>query len=283
MNEEASFCNTEAITSDKEVLTIKEIERSLHKTFRKDIWRPFIEAIQTYQLIEEGDKIGVAVSGGKDSLMLAKLFQLLQRTKMVQFEIEFISMDPGFNATNRKLLEDNYALLGIPAVIYESKIFSVIDTIAKDYPCYLCAKMRRGSLYAKAKELGCNKLALGHHMDDVVETILLNIFYAGKFETMLPKLDATNFEGMQLIRPLYHVEEKHIIRFTKHIGLSPMNCGCMVAAKKTSSKRREMKELVETLSLTNKDVKKSILSSSKNVNLGKILGYKLSDGEDVAK
>lgn len=283
MNQEGSYCNTEAIVADKEILSVKEIERSLHKNFRKDIWRPFVEAIQTYQLIEEGDKIGVAVSGGKDSLIMAKLFQLLQRTKIVNFEVEFISMDPGFNKINRKLLEDNLALLGIPTVIYESQIFGVVDKIARDYPCYLCAKMRRGSLYAKAQELGCNKLALGHHLDDVVETILLNIFYAGKFETMLPKLDAMNYEGMQLIRPLYLVEEKNIIRFTKYVGLSPMNCGCVVAAKKTSSKRREMKELIETMSKTNKDVKKSILSSSKHVNLSKILGYKSSDGEDVAK
>ena len=193
--------------------TLEEIERSIVKRYRKPIWSKFIKAVKDYQLIEEGDKIAVAISGGKDSLLMAKLFQELKKHGQVNFDVEFIAMDPGYHPQIKDLLIENCEHLNIPVHIYESKIFEIIDEKAKDYPCYLCARMRRGSLYNKARELGCNKLALGHHYNDVIETTMLNVLYAGNFKTMLPKLKADNFEGIELIRPLYYVEEEAIIRF----------------------------------------------------------------------
>ena len=211
---------------------LADIERSIIKTYRKHIWAKFIKAIKEYNLIQDGDKIAVAISGGKDSLLMAKLFQELYRNGNKNFELEFIAMDPGYHSEIRELLEDNCKYLNIPVHIYDADIFAVADKIAKDYPCYMCARMRRGSLYGKAKELGCNKLALGHHFNDVIETTMLNLLCAGNFKTMLPKLKAQNFEGLELIRPLYLIEEIYIQRFIQNAGIWPLNCACMVAAKK---------------------------------------------------
>jgi len=253
--------------------TLIEIEKSLTKTYRKDIFRPFVQAINEYELVEPGDKIAVAISGGKDSLILAKLFQELKKHNKIPFELVFLSMDPGFLQVNRELLEENCKYLNIPLEIRESDIFDVLGKIAKDQPCYMCARMRRGFLYKAATDLGCNKLALGHHFDDVIETTLLNIFYNGTFKTMVPKIQAENFENIELIRPLMFVKEKDIIRWTKYSGIQSMNCGCTVAAEKTSSKRREIKKLIETLSKDYPKIGETIFSSATNVNLEAILGY----------
>jgi len=252
---------------------LEEIERSLVKTYRKNVWSKFIKAIKDYNLVEEGDKIAVGISGGKDSLILAKLFQELKKHGKMNFEVEFIAMDPGYHPQVKELLIDNCNYLNIPIHLYESGIFTVVDKIAKDYPCYMCARMRRGSLYAKAQELGCNKLALGHHFNDVIETTMLNVLYAGNFKTMMPKLKAANFEGLELIRPLYYVEEEYIQRFTQNAGIWPLNCACMVAAKKIGNKRYEIKDMIKKIKEDFKDVDKSIFRAAENVNMEAILGW----------
>lgn len=258
---------------------LKEIERNIIKKYRKELWSKFTKALKEYNLVEDGDKIAVAISGGKDSILMAKLFQELKKhSKQAKFELEFIVMDPGYHEDIKKLLIDNCNYLNIPIQIFESKVFEVIDDIAQDYPCFMCAKMRRGALYSKAKELGCNKLALGHHFNDVIETTLLNMFYTGNFKTMLPRLKSTNFEGIELIRPLYHIEEKHIEKFTQDSGIWPLNCACMVAAKKIGNKRHEIKDLIEGLKDTIPDLDKSIFNAAKNVNMNGILGWK-KDGQ----
>jgi len=252
---------------------LAEIERSLVKTYRKNVWSKFIKAIKDYKLVEDGDKIAVAISGGKDSLIMAKLFQELQRHGKVKFDLEFIAMNPGYHENIKELLIDNCNYLNIPVYIYDSGIFQVVDKIAKDYPCYMCAKMRRGSLYSKAQELGCNKLALGHHFNDVIETTMLNVLYAGNFKTMLPKLRSANYKGLELIRPLYYIEEKHIERFTQNAGIWPLNCACMVAAKKIGNKRYEIKDLIKQLKVNFNDVDKSIFNAANNVNMESIIGW----------
>jgi len=257
---------------------LAEIERSLIKKYRKPLWSKFVKAIKDFDLIEDGDRIAVAVSGGKDSTIMAKLFQELHRHGQRNFELEFIAMDPGYHEEIRKLLISNCEALNIPITLFDSNIFKIADDIAQDYPCYMCAKMRRGALYGKAQELGCNKLALGHHFNDVIETVLLNIFYAGSFKTMLPKLKSTNFEGLELIRPLYYVEEKYIEKFTQEHGIWPLNCACMVAAEKTGNKRYEIKDLIEELKKANPNVDKLIMSATQNVNMDCILGWQ-KDGE----
>jgi len=257
---------------------LEEIERSLIKKYRKTIWSKFIKAIKDYNLVEEGDKIAVAISGGKDSLVMAKLFQELKRHGQMNFELEFIAMDPGYHKNIKELLIDNCNYLNIPVHIFESGIFKIVDDIAKDYPCYMCARMRRGALYSKAQELGCNKLALGHHFNDVIETTLLNVLYAGNYKTMLHKLKAANFEGLELIRPLYYVEECYIQKFTQSSGIWPLNCACMVAAKKIGNKRFEIKDLIAELKKNFNDVDKSIFRSAQNVNMDAILGWQ-KDGE----
>jgi len=269
----------EVVFPENELRPLREIERSLIKKNRRQLWSQFVKAIKNYDLIQPGDKIAVAISGGKDSLILAKLFQELKRHGMNNFELEFICMDPGFNEANRKQLEENCAYLDIPIKIFDKDVFSVVDKIANDYPCYLCARMRRGALYAYAKELGCNKVALGHHFDDVIETVLMNVLCGGQFMTMMPKLKATNFEDMELIRPLYYVREDDIKKWASKNGLNPMNCGCVVAAKKTSSKRREVKELIKTLSKTFDNVEKLIFHSANNVHLDAILGWKTEESK----
>jgi tRNA 2-thiocytidine biosynthesis protein TtcA len=255
---------------------LAEIERSLITDYRKPIWTKFVKAIKDYELISEGDRIAVAISGGKDSLIMAKLLQELQLHGKVNFELEYIAMDPGYHANIKELLIDNCKHLNIPVKIFESRVFDIIDNIAKDYPCYMCAKMRRGALYAKAEELKCNKLALGHHFNDVVETTMLNILYSGNFKTMLPKLKSKNFEGMELIRPLYYIEEEHIENFTQNSGIWPLNCACMVAAKKIGNKRNEIKDLVKDLKKNFNEVDKSIFRAAQNVNMDSILGWKQS-------
>ncbi len=252
---------------------LEDIERSIIKTYRKHVWTKFIKAIKEYQLIQDGDRIAVAISGGKDSLLMAKLFQELKKNGKQNFEVEYIAMDPGYHPDIRKLLEENCSYLGIPVHIYEANIFQVADRIANDYPCYMCARMRRGALYGKAKELNCNKLALGHHFNDVIETTMLNLLCAGSFKTMMPKLKAQNFDDMELIRPLYLIEEKYIERFIQNSGIWPLNCACMVAAKRIGNKRYEIKALIESMKKDFDNVDISIFRAAQNVNMDGVLGW----------
>ena len=266
-----NYCKTLEISGDR--LSLKEIERSIIKKYRKDIWSKFTKAIRDYNLVSENDKIAVAISGGKDSILMAKLFQELQKHGNIKFEIEFVVMNPGYHKDIRKLLEDNCNYLEIPIKIFDTDVFAIADKIAGDYPCYMCAKMRRGALYNIARGLSCNKLALGHHFNDVIETTMLNVLYAGSYKTMLPKLKSKNFDSIELIRPLYYIEEKSIIRFTQNAALNMLNCACMVAAKKTGSKRYEIKDLIEEMKKTNPNVDKNIFMSAQNVYTDCILGY----------
>lgn len=257
---------------------LEEIEKSITHEYRKSLWSKFTKAIKDYKLVEDGDKIAVAISGGKDSLVMAKLFQELKKHRQVNFELEFIAMDPGYHENIRALMEDNCKYLNIPVKVFNSQIFEIADHRAQDYPCYLCARMRRGALYSKAQEYGCNKLALGHHFNDVIETTLLNVLYSGNFKTMLPKLKSTNFKNMELIRPLYYIEEQHIQHFTQTSGIWPLNCACMVAAKKIGNKRYEIKDLIKNMKQNFNDVEKSIFKAAQNVNMDSILGWN-KDGE----
>ena len=262
---------------DEDKKSLQEIEKSIIKKYRKHLWSPFMKGIKDYDLIREGDKIAVAISGGKDSLILAKLLQELQKHGKTKFELEFIAMDPGYHPNIKELLIENCDYLGIPVHIYESQIFEIVDRIAQDYPCYMCAKMRRGSLYDKAQSMGCNKLALGHHFNDVIETSLMNIFYAGTVKTMLPKLKSQNFENMEIIRPMYHIREKAIETFTKNAGIWPLNCACMVAAKRTSNMRYEIKELIDNMKADNKIIEKSVFRALHNINLDASIGWTKDD------
>lgn len=260
-----------------------EIERSIIKRYRKSIWRPFLQAIDHYELIQAGDKIAVCISGGKDSMLLAKLFQELKKHRDNRLELVFLLMNPGYQERDLTIALNNAKLLGIPLTVFETDIFKVIAHEDKN-PCYLCARMRRGSLYRKAKELGCNKIALGHHFDDVVETILMGMFYGGQIETMMPKLRSRNFPDMELIRPLYLVKEEHIKLWRDYNQLYFIKCACKVtegcsdSAGVKHSKREEMKELLQRLRETSDVIERNIFSSVQNVNLNKIIGYK-KDGE----
>ena len=257
-----------------------EIERSIIKKFRKTIWNNFIGAVKEYELIAPGDKIAVCISGGKDSMLLAKCIQQLQRHSEIPFEAEYIVMDPGYNAENRALIEHNAKLMDIPIYIFESDIFSVTER-AGGSPCYLCAKMRRGCLYSKAKELGCNKIALGHHYDDVIETVLMSMMYSSEIKTMPPKLHSTNFEGMELIRPLYKVKEKDIIAFSNYNGLKFLQCACRFTENSVHneglSKRKEIKALIEDIKKVNPNVDDNIFRSIHNVNMATIPGWRDRD------
>lgn len=275
----SSHCETHF--PDEERKSLKEIEQSIIKKYRKRIWTKFTKAINDYNLINDGDKIAIAISGGKDSLLLAKLFQELKRHGRNNFELEFITMDPGYHKNIRELLEINCSHLNIPIKIFDSSVFQIVDKIAKDYPCYMCARMRRGFLYSKARELGCNKLALGHHFNDVIETTLLNVFYSGNFKTMLPKLKAENFDDIELIRPMYYIEEQSITTFIKSSGILALNCACMVAAKRIGNKRYEIKDLILNMKKNFKYVDKSIFSAAQNVNMDGILGW-VKDGEKIS-
>ena len=260
---------------------LKEIERSILKKYRKYTWSKFIKAIKDYKLVEEGDKIAVAISGGKDSLLMAKMFQELKRHGQVNFELEFIAMDPGYHPDIRQLLIDNCEYLEIPIKLFDANIFEVADEIASDYPCYMCARMRRGYLYSKAKELGCNKIALGHHFDDVIETILMGMLYGAQVQTMMPKLHSTNFPGMELIRPLYLVREEDIIHWMNYNDLHFIQCACRFTESCAScggtekgSKRAEIKDLIRELRKKNPYIEKNIFRSVENVNLNTVIGYK---------
>ena len=257
-----------------------EIERSIIKKFRKTIWNNFIGAVKEYELIAPGDKIAVCISGGKDSMLLAKCIQQLQRHSEIPFEAEYIVMDPGYNAENRALIEHNAKLMDIPIYIFESDIFSVTER-AGGSPYYLCARMRRGCLYSKAKELGCNKIALGHHFNDVIETVLMSMMYSSEIKTMPPKLHSTNFEGMELIRPLYKVKEKDIIAFSNYNGLKFLQCACRFTENSVHneglSKRKEIKALIEDIKKVNPNVDDNIFRSIHNVNMATIPGWRDRD------
>ena len=259
----------------------KKAEESIRRKFHKKLFSPFAKACKDYQLIQDGDRIAVCISGGKDSMLMAKLFQELQRHRKVSFELLFLVMDPGYNHDNRRLLEYNANILGIPITIFESTIFDVVDTVEKN-PCYLCARMRRGYLYSKAKELGCNKIALGHHYDDVIETILMAMLHGGQIQTMMPKLHSTNFEGMELIRPMYLVREADICRWRDWNELHFLQCACHFTETcttchedgSTSSKRLETKHLIAVLKETNPHIEANIFNSVSNVNLSTVIAYK---------
>ena len=258
------------------------IEQSIIKKFRKPIWRAFTRALNTYDLIQEGDKIAVCISGGKDSMLMAKLFQELKKHGKFQFETVFLVMNPGYNADNWKIIQDNAKLLGIPLTVFESDIFDTVATIEQN-PCYLCARMRRGHLYAQAKALGCNKIALGHHFDDVIETILMGMLYSGKIETMMPKLHSQNFEGMELIRPMYLVKEDAVKAWRDYNGLQFIQCACRFTENCVScgggrgSKRDEMKKLIAHFRKESDVIEKNIFKSVHNINLKTVIGYHKDD------
>ena len=263
----------------------QKIERSLQTKFRKTIWNPFIEAVKRYELIAAGDRIAVCISGGKDSMLMAKLMQMLARHSDVPFEPVFLVMDPGYNEINRRKIESNAALLHIPVTIFETDIFAVANSTDKS-PCYLCARMRRGHLYAKARELGCTKIALGHHFSDVVETTVMGMFYGAQLQAMPPKLHSTNFAGMELIRPLYCVHEDNIIAWKNYNELEFIRCACrftenctMCAGGEGGSKRQEVKTLLRRLKRDNPDIEKSIFNSIHAVCLDTMVGYKTGGRE----
>ena len=256
----------------------KEIERSIIKTYRKEIWSKFIKAVKQFKLIEENDKIMVCISGGKDSFLLAKCIEELQRHGKINFEAKYVVMNPGYTDANRNLIYQNAKSLNIELNMFESDIFKVVTTIETKSPCYLCAKMRRGHLYNKAKELGCNKIALGHHFDDAIETTLLSLFYGAEIKTMMPKLRSENFEGLELIRPLYFVKEDSIKLWRDYNNLTFLNCACKFTEElkldKTDSKRNEMKTLIKTLKEKNSEIDHNIYKALDNINLNCVLGYK---------
>ena len=262
----------------------QQAERSLIKKYRKELWGPFITAIQQYRLVREGDRIAVCISGGKDSMLMAKLMQELQRHGEVPFEQVFLCMDPGYNAENRKKIEENAALLHIPLTVFETDVFRSAEKAGGgSSPCYLCARMRRGNLYAEARRLGCNKIALGHHFNDVIETAVMSMFYGGQLQTMPPKLHSRNFEGMELIRPLYRVREEDIVAWARYHGLEFIRCACSVAqrnaALENGSKRQEVKTLLRELKKTNPNIEISIFNSIHAVCLDTFPGYKSGGGE----
>lgn len=255
---------------------LKDINKSIVKTYKKTIWKKTIKAIDEYKLIDEGDNIAVCISGGKDSFLLACVLREIARHYKIKFNLTYICMNPGYNEKNLEKIKENAKILDIPLIIFETDIFRSIE--GEKNPCYVCARKRRGSLYSKAQELGCNKIALGHHFNDVIETIMLNMLYAGQYGSMLPKLHSDHYEGMTLIRPLYLVNEYDISKWVKFNELEFIDCACKVTKKKTDSKRREMKELIEKLKENYEDVDKNIFKASENVNLATLLGY--YDGDE---
>ncbi len=258
-------------------------ERSISKTYRKTIWNPFVEAVKKYKMIEAGDKIAVCISGGKDSMILAVLMRMLQRYSEVPFELEYIVMDPGYNTENRAKIEENAKALNIPVSFFNSDIFNVVVKIEQN-PCYLCARMRRGYLYSRAKELGCNKIALGHHMSDVIETTVMGMFYGSQIQAMLPRLKSTNYEGMELIRPMYCIKEDAIIAWSKYNNLEFIRCACRFTEdykandnKEGLSKRQEIKDLIKQLKKINPNIEINIFRSIHNANVDTMVEYKLND------
>ncbi len=267
----------------KELERYQIAERSISKTYRKTIWNPFVEAVKKYQLIQAGDKIAVCISGGKDSMILAVLMRMLQRFSEVPFELEYIVMDPGYNSENRKRIEENAEILNIPINVFNSDIFNVVVKIEQN-PCYLCARMRRGYLYSRAKELGCNKIALGHHLSDVIETTVMGMFYGSQIQAMLPRLKSTNYEGMELIRPMYCIKEDAIIAWSKYNNLEFIRCACRFTEdyktndnKEGLSKRQEIKELIKQMKKVNPNIEINIFRSIHNANVDTMVEYKLND------
>ena len=255
----------------------KEIERSIIKRFRKEIWAKFVKAVKDYKLINEGDKVMVCISGGKDSFLLAKCVEELKKHGGVNFDACYVCMNPGYNELNKQMILKNVKILNVDLEMFESDIFDVANTLNEKSPCYMCARMRRGYLYNKAKELGCNKIALGHHFDDVVETTLLSMFYGSEVKTMLPKLHSENFEGLELIRPLYLVKEANVLAWCKYNDLTFINCACKFTDRVSKSdehisKRKEMKELIKKLREMNPDIDYNIFKAMDNVNLNCVLG-----------
>lgn len=255
----------------------KEVERSIIKRFRKEIWAKFVKAVKDYKLINEGDKVMVCISGGKDSFLLAKCVEELKKHGGVNFDACYVCMNPGYNELNKQMILKNAKILNVDLEMFESDIFDVANTLNEKSPCYLCARMRRGYLYNKAKELGCNKIALGHHFDDVVETTLLSMFYGSEVKTMLPKLHSENFEGLELIRPLYLVKEANVLAWCKYNDLTFINCACKFTDRVSKSdehisKRKEMKELIKKLREMNPDIDYNIFKAMDNVNLNCVLG-----------
>lgn len=256
----------------------KEVERSIIKKYRKEIWKKFITGINEYQMIQEGDNIAVCISGGKDSMLLAKCMQELQRHGKFHYGLHFLVMDPGYNDINRQRIIDNAGLLGIPITIFDAPIFDYVAGVEQS-PCYLCARMRRGHLYKQAQELGCNKIALGHHFDDVIETILMSMLYGAEMRTMMPKLHSTNYPGMELIRPLYMVKEADILAWKRYNDLQFIQCACrftencVMGDNGGGSKREEMKALIKRFRQTNPHIEMNIFRSVHNVNLDTLIGY----------
>ena len=284
-NQNIQTQQVEQVKKKKKVLTrAQEIERSIVKKFKKDIWRNFTKAINEYQMIQDGDKIAVCISGGKDSMLMAKLFQELKRHGRNNFDVVFLVMNPGYNDLNYQMILENAKILEVPITVFETQIFDTVVDI-EDSPCYLCARMRRGYLYSKAQEMGCNKIALGHHFDDVIETIVMGMMYGGQVETMMPKLHSTNFPGMELIRPLYLVRERDIIHWCDYNNLKFIRCACKFTErseaakddKEQISKRKEVKNLIAAIEKDNPYVPMNIFRSVENVNLSTIIAYK-SDG-----
>ena len=257
----------------------QEVERSIIKKYRKDIWSKFVKAVKEYYLINENDKVMVCISGGKDSFLMAKCIQEIKKHGKINFDAKYVVMNPGYNEANKELILKNAKELNIPIEMFESDIFNVVDNVESKSPCYLCARMRRGYLYSKAQELGCNKIALGHHFDDVIETTLLSMFYGAEVKTMLPKLHSENFKGIELIRPLYLVKEKDIISWVKHNELVFLNCACRFTERNNnqdddSGKRVEMKELIKHMRKSNSNIDHNLFTSLANINLDAVLGYR---------
>lgn len=257
----------------------REIEKSIIKKYRKEIWSRFVRAIKDYELINKGDKIMVCISGGKDSFLLAKCMQEIKRHGQVDFDVKYVCMNPGYSEKNLLMIMENAKTLNIPLEIFNSDVFEVAEKLAEENPCYMCARMRRGFLYSKAQELGCNKIALGHHFDDVVETTLLSMFYGSEIKTMMPKLHSDNFDGLELIRPLYLVKERDIINWRNSNNLTFLNCACKFTERVSIegdkvSKRKEIKELIKKLREVNPNIDSNIFKSMDNVNLSCVLGTK---------
>ncbi len=268
----------------REFTPAEAAERSIIKKYRKELWNPFTAAVTRYELLRPDDHVAVCISGGKDSMLMAKLFQQLQRISDYPFRLTFLVMDPGYNAENRRKIEENAALLSIPLTIFETSIFDAANSVSEN-PCYLCARMRRGYLYHEAQRLGCNKIALGHHLNDAVETVLMSMFYSSKIETMIPKVHSQNFEGMELIRPMYGIREEDIISWASYNGLEFIRCACrftekaeLLKDKESLSKRREVKELIRTLRAVNPDIEKNLFNALHNVQLDTFPGFK-TEGE----
>ncbi len=266
----------------EQTLLETDISRSLQRTFRKEIWRKFIKAVKDYALVEENDHIAVCLSGGKDSLLLACLMRELEKYSEVPFKVSYLTMDPGYTEQNNVIIQQNFERLHLHPVCFKSPIFETLDSVDKS-PCHVCSAMRRGYLYKEAKKLGCNKIALGHHLDDVVETVLISLLYGGEYKTMMPKLLSKNYQNMELVRPLYLVREKDVVLWKEFIGLEGVTCACGVTKKEDGGKRKRVKDLIAVLEKETPPVIGNIFSSLEHVNLTTILGYKVNSSAEVTQ